>query len=420
MSANKYMYIFFTANIYTMGGMQTYVLSKARYLRQENWDVRVVYGGYQQKKPLFIELNQYCKGGFIEVSYSPMILPNKMVNNCISQMLKHIGDTERFEKIIIESHDDKTSQWAEIIASRINAKHIIVPLDEMYRNPNQTYDKQIEFYYYKLGRKELFGTYVLDRLFDGYYEIEEKDKQRFLFNEDPVQDIENSKLNCIKRKDYNIAYIGRLSKSYVLSVFQGVRKFAEKHNNEDILFVIVGDTSQLHGNVKGYFEKLQNLQVLELGEMVPIPKKLFSVVDVVIANAGCARCSAMAGALTIVANPEYCQSIGLLGYDTSQPTYWDGQSKKCDFDEALEDTLIKKTYKGKKFAFVDYSVEECIKQNFELINNSEKKLEYYDITKLIGDGTTLGIADKLKIFSAKKTPNILAQLISWRRYARKE
>ena len=402
------LYIFVTLTIYDMGGVQCYVASKAKFLRENGWNVKILYPGVRKPKTQFKELNRYLDGNVIEIGYTPSIYSMNVLNRILGKVLNILGDTQKYESIIIESHDDITSQWGEIIANKIGAKHIILLMNEIYRGLNKHYEEKIEFYKFKFQRKEILGAEAtISRLFEGYG-FDKNNINTLIIDENPVQDVMNEKLDRIQKAQYNICYIGRSNKPYVPAIIGGVKEFAKKNSNSSIQFILVSNTMPVRNIINDELNSVDNLTVTELGEMVPIPKELFRRVDVVVAGSGSARCSALEGVLTIVAEPELCKSIGILGIDTQESVYWDKESKCSSFSEALDDVLIKRIYDGKKIKIDYMGVTECTKQNFEAIQKSEKKQEYYLLDKLCYGKKKFYPFLKIKFFLMQKNPKIFS------------
>lgn len=404
----KRIYIFVTVSIYKMGGMQTYTAAKAEYLRHAGWEVRVVYADIKRKLSQFKELNNYRDGSFPELSIQPAKLPEGVVNDKVKSVIRLVGDYKTYDTIILESHNDRTSQWGELIAQQIGAKHIIILLNEFYREPKQCYADKIDFYFFKFKRKEILSNFItLQRLFDGFLEIKENDVNLFKMNESPVQDIDNPKVEAIGKLDFNICYIGRPTKTYVSNVLLGVKEFSVKHKDKKIQFILVCDSNLIRESIEHIFAGIGNLSINEMGELVPIPKALYKKVDVVIAGSGCARCSADAGALTIVAETESCEATGVLGIDTQESVYWDGKSHRMSFKEALEKVLIEEAYAGKTIDYSDLSVAECIKDNFKAIDRTDQVKVYYDRNKLLEGEKKIYLKLKIKYFLLTKAPGVL-------------
>ena len=112
--------------------------------------------------------------------------------------------------------------------------------------------------------------------------------------------------------------------------------------------------------------------------------------------------------MTIVAEPELCKSIGILGIDTKESVYWDKKSKCCSFSEALKDVLVKKIYDGKKIKIDHMGVAECTKQNFEAIQESESKQAYYQFDKICYGKKKFYPFQKIKFLLMQKNPIIFS------------
>ncbi len=402
------LYLFITLDINDMGGVQCYVASKAEFLRENGWEVKIIYTGVRKQKTLYNELNRYLDGNIIEMCNPPFQYSINAINKVIEKVLYNIGDTKKYENIIMESHDDRTSQWGEIIAEKIGAKHIILLMNEIYRGPYKYYEEKIDFYKFKFQRKEILGAdLTISRLFEGY-EIDRNNINTLMIDENPVQDVTNEKLDKIQKAQYNICYIGRSNKTYVPAIIKGVKEFAQNNSNSTIQFIILSNTKPIRNIINDELNSVSNLTLTELGEMVPIPKELFRRVDVVVAGSGCARCSALEGVLTIVAEPELCKAIGVLGIDTQSSVYWDKKSKCSSFSEALEDVLVKKMYDGEKIKIDYMGVAECTKHNFEAIQKSEPKQAYYQFNKMCYGKKKFYPFQKIKFFLMQKNPIVFS------------
>ena len=378
----KRLYIILSYNVYRVGGIQTYVSAKVDYLKNNQWTVKVLYSSYERSYSVYEPLKDYSGGGFPELRFPPFQLSRNQVSHSLKLMEYFLGDVHEYDTIYMESHDDALSQWGELLAQRIGAQHIILTLNEVYRGPNKHYEEKLDFYDFKYERGELCGRETLVRLFEGHRTIVEADYRLFYINESPVQNFRNERVEQLDKTDWNICYIGRFQKPYVPEVLNGIQRFAARHTEKQIQFVIVGDTNERQGLVQNTLSESPNVKVVELGNLVPIPRSLYGKLDVVIAGSGSARCSAMEGVPTIVVDSERCKAIGLLGYETLESIFWDGSSPLTSVDEALERTLVQKVYEGKTFLYTEPSVAECCEQNFEVFRTASQTKEYYSAQKL--------------------------------------
>ena len=382
-------YIFITYSTKRVGGVQCYVAAKAKYLEDNGWIVYIFCPGlHSSKYPCPISsLNKYLNDGLITLlGMPPYKLPTFVVDIIINRMKKSIGSTSDDDDVIIETHDDCYSQWGELLASYVGARHYFYTMHEFYRGKNQYYKNKIDFYIFKFKRKEILGVLsTFNRLFEGYMKVTRDEiVGEMWIDESPIQDVYCEKIEKIVRSDYNVCYIGRGTKPYVSSILSDIGKFASNHKDKTIKLLTVSDLDSHRDMINSLIKDNPNLIIQELGFLHPIPKSLYLKTDVVIAGAGSARHSCEEGALTIVADTETCKSNGLLGYDTLDAVYCDENSMVTDFCEALERVLIEKVYKDKVCNYPGKSgFEKSTLHNLSLCNQSERKKEYYNTEALL-------------------------------------
>ena len=376
------LYVFVTCNASSIGGVQAYVSAKAEWLEKHGWDVAVLSNCMNDGTYAFETLRKYEKYRVMALDHVPSIYYSPIRNIVINNAIKLIGDYSKYDYICMESHHDSTSQWGELISERIGARHIVLLLGEGFRENGQHYEDKVDFYYFKFLRKEMFGTITPVKVFDGYYDVKAEDCTPFLIDEEPVRDVHNDKINEIKECDYNICYLGRLGKPYVPKIIEGIGKFANKYKENSVQFVIIGNTTPRRTMLDELKKSFANLTLTQLGEIVPIPRELFSKIDVMIAGAGSARCSAYEGMTTIVMDPERCMAAGFLGFETQSGTFWDGKAPLTSVEDALERALIKKAQNDLKFDYPKVGVSDCCKQNFKVIGKATKKKMYYGSKEL--------------------------------------
>lgn len=353
-----------------VGGGQNYADSKVKYLQENDWKVvvfseRINEFGHSPWPNLEQFWNNRCK----ELHRAPEFWPKRVIARTIDWMVEIIGSYN--EKIIIESNEVGYAEWGEILAERLNAKHICFLLSEQL----EQYGAK-EFLYFKYLRGELAGIHKgsILQLFHKYKIVDFPVLKAAHYT--TVQDVQNDKIDHLTKRDWNIAYIGR-DKQYVNNIVGGIIKFAYAHSEKQIQFLVLGDVGDINSKIPN------NLHILQLGFMTPIPKKFFEFVDVAIAGAGCANIARAAGVLTIVANARTCMSSGLLGYTTFD-TLFDGDVQES-FDAALENALVKEIWKNMPYDYCpersDAEVEQCYKDHFDFIDSSNKTKEYFDFQK---------------------------------------
>lgn len=380
----KKIYIFMTGDIHPIGGMQLLASGKAEVLEAQGWQVVMFFPSHGRGPCAIDALNKYDAGGMIELSLPPYKWRNMTRKKVINKMKKLIGTITKEDQVIIESHADRSSQWGEILAAELHAKHMIFLCSEKYRGKGKYYLENLDFYDWKHRRREVAGETQaeFDMLFEGYKDVPLNEVNIFMYDENPVRDVKNELIEAIPKFDWNIGYIGRLEKGYVPNIINSVAVFAKSHAEKKIQFVVVGDISARRKLVEEEFKECPNLYLNALGNVVPIPKALFTKLDVVIAGSGSAKCAVYEGVYTILADAENFLSNGVYGYDTDDYLYHN-QVNQSSFSESLERVLVTKEYCGRQMILPPYmGPDKCTEQNFELIEESIQTMEYYPESKL--------------------------------------
>lgn len=120
-----------------------------------------------------------------------------------------------------------------------------------------------------------------------------------------------------------------------------------------------------------------------MGDLVPIPRKIYSKIDVMIAGAVCAEISARESVPTIVADCENYRANGILGYTINNSMYYDPQRGQKSFDEELENVLISKDYLDNEYSFpTAISSDNIYKSHFDFFKKADDSKNYFDVLKI--------------------------------------
>ena len=369
-------YIIITYDIHPIGGTQKYTSAKAEYLQRNNWDVYVMFEGEKGGRCEIRSLEKYVNHAVFGLETQPEYLSKHIKESIIKKMVSIIGDT--CDETIIESQAGIFALWGELLAKELNAKHICFTCNEVFREP---YKENLRFFDFKHKRRELAGIHddSLVDLFDGYKTVQ--NTERYVLHaapEEQVQTVFNEKIESIVKLDWNICYIGRFGKGYINNILHDVAIFASKHLDKNIQFILVGDAIEKEKYIKNLLKNIKNLVITLTGNLVPIPRALYSKIDVVIAGSGCAFCSAYEGVPVIIADAGNGLANGVFGYDTFNTLYATASNGQTSFVEALENVLVDKLYVNREIRLPErVSAEQYYKEYFQFVYDSEQKQEYY-------------------------------------------
>lgn len=333
-------YVFLTDDIHPIGGEQLYVAGKAAYLARNGWDVRIIFPGLNTGKCEIECLQPYVVGGVRGIWRAPFKWGKMLSRIPLRRMLQIVGECPSGSETIVESNTGELAQWGELLASEIDARHVCLIVNEGFREPEKTYDQVLDFFEFKLNRGELYGITEksLHLLFENYLKI--ADGAAPSFNAVPmpaVQDITDERLAVLDGKaDWTVCHIGRAAKGYVERMIRDMAKFASNHLDKKIRIVFVGAIESRRNVIESAFGSLKNVEIIEMGNMVPIPRELYALVDVVVATSGCAVSSAAEGSMTVVADAGDGMSDGVLGVDTWSFLYREEGGLREGFDETLD------------------------------------------------------------------------------------
>lgn len=381
-------YVFVTVTIQPVGGMQHYVASKAKYLQEQGWNVKILNTGSKNWIPAIPYLRSFLDGNLIELRKLPMSYSNEEYQTILETINQYVGDSH--EEIIVESQESITALWGELLAKEWNCKNYCFICNEYFRGTNRYYPEYLDFFDFKHKRKELAGIaeHSLPLLFEGYKEVPPEERAIFCAGMEPaVQDVFHEQVESIQRSEWNIAYVGRTVKGYVKGILKDIKKFTTAHPETEIQFIIVGKVDPIEEELDKMKKTCPNLKITSLGDLIPIPKSLYSKIDVVIAGSGCAYYSAFHGnAITILADANNYKASGVIGYDTQNYLVANEGELQNSYDYFLEKVLVEHFYEDKILDLVELmSPSTYYEQHFEMINQSNQDKVYYSMEKFKED-----------------------------------
>ena len=368
-----------------IGGSIIYTRNKKIFLEREGWNVEVFSS--EKGNVVFEELKCFEKNYVSELRFPPDLCNEKQRKNIIYMITDKILSGQMFDEIIIESHFIPGALWGEAIAELIHAKHLIYLLNEIFPFLSK---EMFDFMDFKHKRRELAGISEksLELLFKNH-KIPDPHERYFLkaICTNVVEDVENSIIDSIRRSDIVIGSIGRLEKGYVWSLAKNVAVFAQRNQDKIITLILVGGSrfKATDKKLRRIISTGHNIELVVTGFMYPIPRKLFSLVDIFVSGAGSARVSAAEGVLTMTVDVNTGKPIGLLGYDTNNSIYGDKEQTKS-IAQMLQDVLIEKEMHKKKIPMKYEQTIPDFRQRYaehmDFIERSEQEKEYYPVDKI--------------------------------------
>lgn len=336
-------YVFLTNLLGGYSGGPSYVRNKKIWLERYGWNV-IAFDSTGSKNTAieYPELYEFQENRIEELFYHPSWYSHRVRERVINKIISTISKDNN--KVIIESNTKILSEWGELIAERILAKHLIYLLGE---NEKIVDDNEYQYFYYKYKRNEIFSisSKAFESLFASYFNVEDANMHYWdAMSMTIPQNVYCKELDIIQKSDYTITHFGRF-KNYVPNVVSEICRFADNHKNFSINVVFFG-INPLIENLKQDLIQRKNVIFYQNNSVFPIPQKVFQISDVVIATAGCAAIAAEQGVKTVSYNVETNLPLGVMGYTTTQISYSDYkiEDTKQNLCEILEDVLLKKMY----------------------------------------------------------------------------
>ncbi|MBR1420754.1 MAG: hypothetical protein IJ575_06860 [Selenomonadaceae bacterium] len=368
-----------------------YVAGKARYLEEHGWTVYMFHNEHGYGESEIPSLTKYIYDfGFYEIIKPPYKYSDAERNQILDRMiaLLHVDSTIENE-IIIESYVSMYAMWAELIAERIHARHFFTTCEETYRGSDfQFYFENLDFFYFKHLRHEILGSNEsIARLFNGYRGVTARSFEipkdlNPAQEQDAIQDVENPEVEYKIRGDtvdFSIAYMGRTEKSYFPAVCNGIAEFAKNHPDKQIRFIIVGRFvfDNVLQSMNRVFIGIQNVEIVSLGNLSPIPRSLFSKLDVIISGAQTAIFAAYEGVPVVTTRVDSDLTEGVLFIDTSDAWYTRSPNQ-FQYAEALEKVLIRHEYVNRRPRLPERKPANWhYERTLEIQRNNDAPFEYF-------------------------------------------
>lgn len=334
-------YIFVIRRITYISGAIQYVYNKTNYLESKGWRVLIFSALHG---PLYVEkFRKYKNYIYPQFYLTPNCFTKKEVNKVINKIIEDVGSCEEGQ-CIVESDAVQRAVWAELIASRLNCRHLCL----FVRERHILYNQEIrEFLKFKYDRHELAGIVAnsICQMFDDESIVKRDDTRFAACCNNVIEPIEDRYSDQLREDaDYTIGSLGRLEKPCVPQIVTGIKAFISK--NPDKIFNVVfigGSISKKRVDyIRDIFTKCPNVKLLLTGNMYPIPALFAKKINVFVNTAGSVGATYSSGIPTIRVNPVTGAPVGIVGLDfmPGEKSLFD--SSKMSIEECIENAILHK------------------------------------------------------------------------------
>ena len=365
-------YIFLNTTIANIGGAELYISHKCTHLKEQGYNVYVF--SIEKGNIVINNLKEYEKYVLPELKVS-LNLSNPLIRRKVLNAFKKLhleGDT------IIESNSIHFSSWGEYIAKEIGAYHICYILQEINKVTNKTRD----FYKFKYEQHSLFSITsqsIADMMNDGH-EYPGTFLAAVGCTADTVDYETRFEIKDWRNADYTIMSLGRLNKPYISDMLNSICAFSSEHKNKMVNLIIIGGymSDDINKQLNVIQSDTSNLKVYNLGEMNPIPHKLFAIADVAVAVAGCAHVCYRQGLPVITVDANDCKGIGLFKH-TTMNNMFRKEEPVVDIQDLLTEVLIEKKY-GKHEVRAALMSKQIDYSTHDALLSIPSNLDYFDVS----------------------------------------
>lgn len=335
---NKKTYIFICITIANVGGAQLYMRNKLNYMQSKGWDIKVFSF---DKSPIYIQELKKYKDGVIEgLKFPPYFFTKGQINKIVDRMAAMI---EPSEEVVVECHAIMLSAWAELLAERLNGRHILYSLDEKPR----VYPFIRDYMDFKLSRDE-FASITANTVQLAYPQIqtiEEAEKHHLqAFCNNALEDVDDSYIDIRFEDGVRIGIFGRINKDYVQPMTKDLVNYINKNTNTFFNVVFIGGTPypKQIDILKSMFAGVENAKLMFTGYLSPVPLNFMKKFDFFLASAGSAWATHNLNMLTVAIDGYNYKSNGVLGYQAKSAI--DAAEKQYELSETLDDIIKENKY----------------------------------------------------------------------------
>ena len=305
-------YVILCKGIEDLTGAPRYINNKYRYLTEHGWEV-TVFWSFDIKPVPFDNLKKFDDKRFVihELMFFPKWFTKNQQEKVLSKMSSQVGMADQ---IVVESNKLQLGAWGEMLAKRLNAKHInFVTTERLVIHNDNTFD----FCYNKLQRHEFFtiNPSAVNYLFSKFTTFD--NPEHFFWSAMQGVEVEERSFplyDNMRKADFTITSFGR-AKGYFPYMLEELGSFVSNHKENTFNIFFLGDIIDT-GSIRQQLD-YENVNLVIYPSAVEIvPLQIFTRSDIIVATAGCAGLAFKNGGKVISMDVNRQVPLGFLGYTT--------------------------------------------------------------------------------------------------------
>lgn len=375
--------------IYGIGGWQTYINNKLKLMKANGWEVYAINNGMSRMVGcgMLTGLEIFQNNDVYTLCFP---YPSEVGDKLRHEVIMKIGRLINYEKddeIIFEATLLDLFMWAEFLAKQFKGRAICVEVSNRFR---KYCNSTLDFFYFKEKRGELMmmSKTGLYELFNGYIDYPKIDINNVgALTQDEYEDDGKDYVSLLKtdKANFVIGTVGWLDKGYYKILIDEVIKFAKRHPDKKVQFIVIGNskTGDIESDYKRKAKQASNVVLNMMGAIAPIPSNLVKLFDVSVASYGCATITDKLGVKTIVMHDPDPIPLGILSYTITEPPIQERVNFDKSISDMFEDILVNDFCNKHPYtAYKSISIDKQGAKHLMRLNQVEPKLKYFNIEHL--------------------------------------